>query len=565
MQRINSALSYLILLGGALTVALALYIVITTYSSLPYWDGWTQIEVAANGRSPLSPSWLWEQHNEHRLVIPKLFLAVDLLFFRARQAFLLTSIFVIQLMHLMLLSWSMRALGGWKGTLWRAGTGVAAFCLFCPTQSENLTWGFQVCFVLPPFFATLSFVALLLYGRETRQGEAARAPRFLLLSILAAFGAAYSLAAGSLVWPLLVAEAAFLRLGRRILCMLSAAGAISIGLYAWHYAKPEGHGSPLAALSDPLGMLEYCEAYFMSAWPYYGTPGHLLLWIVVAVFFLALLAAALPSIGRFRPFAAQLGLTVMYCVATSLITAMGRLNFGVTQATVSRYQTVALLGWSCLGLLMLGGLSLAGERMRFLFPVAQLSVLAVFAIGASRAECQVLITRGHAFAQRAASAALVTGMADRETLGQVYPEKEMFAKTVPYMRTNRLSAFSDRLASMMGKPLNSTFRPADPSECSGALEKVFPVSETYGDGLGPGLRVVGWAKDNKRNRIPSAIVVTLDDKIVGLGAAGRWRPPGFDGFVAFSPELAPQAEEKFYAILDGATPSACYLARLYLK
>jgi len=565
MQRINSALSYLILLGGALTVALALYIVITTYSSLPYWDGWTQIEVAANGRSPLSPAWLWEQHNEHRLVIPKLFLAVDLLFFRARQAFLLTSIFVIQLMHLMLLSWSMRALGGWKGTLWRAGTGVAAFCLFCPTQSENLTWGFQVCFVLPPFFATLSFVALLLYGRETRQGEAARAPRFLLLSILAAFGAAYSLAAGSLVWPLLVAEAAFLRLGRRILCMLSAAGAISIGLYAWHYAKPEGHGSPLAALSDPLGMLEYCEAYFMSAWPYYGTPGHLLLWIVVAVFFLALLAAALPSIGRFRPFAAQLGLTVMYCVATSLITAMGRLNFGVTQATVSRYQTVALLGWSCLGLLMLGGLSLAGERMRFLFPVAQLSVLAVFAIGASRAEYQVLITRGHAFAQRAASAALVTGMADLETLGQVYPEKEMFAKTVPYMRTNRLSAFSDRLASMMGKPLNSTFRPADPSECSGALEKVFPVSETYGDGLGPGLRVVGWAKDNKRNRIPSAIVVTLDDKIVGLGAAGRWRPPGFDGFVAFSPELAPQAEEKFYAILDGATPSACYLARLYLK
>src|SRR5579862_199425 len=565
MQRINSALSYLILLGGALTVALALYIVITTYSSLPYWDGWTQIEVAANGRSPLSPAWLWEQHNEHRLVIPKLFLAVDLLFFRARQAFLLTSIFVIQLMHLMLLSWSMRALGGWKGTLWRAGTGVAAFCLFCPTQSENLTWGFQVCFVLPPFFATLSFVALLLYGRETRQGEAARAPRFLLLSILAAFGAAYSLAAGSLVWPLLVAEAAFLRLGRRILCMLSAAGAISIGLYAWHYAKPEGHGSPLAALSDPLGMLEYCEAYFMSAWPYYGTPGHLLLWIVVAVFFLALLAAALPSIGRFRPFAAQLGLTVMYCVATSLITAMGRLNFGVTQATVSRYQTVALLGWSCLGLLMLGGLSLAGERMRYLFPVAQLSVLAVFAIGASRAEYQVLITRGHAFAQRAASAALVTGMADRETLGQVYPEKEMFAKSVPYMRTNRLSAFSDRLASMMGKPLNSTFRPADPSECSGALEKVFPVSETYGDGLGPGLRVVGWAKDNKRNRIPSAIVVTLDDKIVGLGAAGRWRPPGFDGFVAFSPELAPQAEEKFYAILDGATPSACYLARLYLK
>ena len=565
MPRINSALSYLILLGGALTVALSFYIVISTYSSLPYWDGWTQIEVAANGRSPLSPSWLWEQHNEHRLVIPKLFLAVDLLFFRARQAFLLTSILVIQLLHLALLSWSMRALGGWKGALWRAGTGVAAFCLFCPTQSENLTWGFQVCFVLPPFFATLSFAALLLYGKETLQVEGKGAPRFLLVSILAAFGAAYSLAAGCLVWPLLVAEAAYLRLGRRIMGIVSAAGAISIGLYAWHYARPEGHGSPVAALSDPLGMLKYCAAYFLSSWPYYGARGHLLLRLVVVVFFLALLVSALPSIGRFRPFAAQLGLTVMYCLATSLITAMGRLNFGVTQATVSRYQTVALLGWSCLGLLMLGGLSLAGERMRYLFPVAQLSVLAVFAIGASRAEYQVLITRGHAFAQKAASAALLTGMADREALGQVYPEKEMFAKTVPYMRTNGLSAFSDRLASAMGKPLNSTFRPADSSECAGALEKVFPISETYGGGLGPGLEVVGWAKDNKRNKIPSAIVVTLDDKVVGLGATGRWRPPGFDGFEAFSPELAPQAEARFYAILDRAAPAACYLARLYLK
>lgn len=565
MQRLNSALSYLILLGGALTVALALYIVIATYSSLPYWDGWTQIEVAANGRSPLSPSWLWEQHNEHRLVIPKLFLAVDLLFFRARQAFLLVSIFVIQLMHLALLSWSMRALGGWNGTLWRAGTGVAAFCLFCPTQSENLTWGFQVCFVLPPFFATLSFVALLLYCRDTREGQGARPPRFLLLSILAAFGAAYSLAAGTLVWPLLVAEAAFLKLRRRTIGMVSAAGAISIGLYAWHYAKPEGHGNPLSALSNPLGIVQYCAAYFLSAWPYYGARGHLLLWIVVAVFSLTLLAAALPSLDRFRPFAAQLVLTAMYCVATSLITAMGRLNFGVTQATVSRYQTVALLGWCCLGLLMLGGLSLAGERMRYLFPLAQLSILAVFAIGASRAEYQVLITRGHAFAQRAASAALLTGMADRETLGQVYPKQEMFAKTVPYMRTNKLSSFSDPLASTIGMPLNSAFRAANPSECSGALDRVFPISETYGDGLGPGLRVVGWAKDNKRNRIPSAVVVTLDDKIVGLGATGAWRPPGFDGFVAFSPELAPQAEEKFYAILDGATPSACYLARLYLK
>src|SRR5215510_4362960 len=151
---LSNALSYVILVAGFLTIALSLYVVVTTYSSLPYWDGWRQIEVAANGASPVSPSWLWQQHNEHRLVLPKLFLAVDLRLFGARQVFLLASIFAIQLMHFALLSWSMRALGNWNGVLWRTGTGLAGFCLFCPTQWENFVWGFQVCFVLPPFFAT---------------------------------------------------------------------------------------------------------------------------------------------------------------------------------------------------------------------------------------------------------------------------------------------------------------------------------------------------------------------------------------------------------------------------
>ena len=53
--------------------------VIASYSSLPSTDGWEQIDVALRGVNPLSPAWLWTQHNEHRMVIPKLFVAADLL------------------------------------------------------------------------------------------------------------------------------------------------------------------------------------------------------------------------------------------------------------------------------------------------------------------------------------------------------------------------------------------------------------------------------------------------------------------------------------------------------
>ncbi|MGO9515628.1 MAG: hypothetical protein ACLPND_01145 [Candidatus Korobacteraceae bacterium] len=164
-SRVVSWLSYAILLGGILTIAVTFRLVTVTYSSLPFWDGW--IQVGVDGGPPLSPAWLWKQWNEHRLVIPKLFLAADLYLFHARQVFLLGSILAIQLLHLMVLSWSMWVLGGWRGALWRTGTGLAAFCLFCPAQQENFVWGFQVCFVLPQLLATLSFVTLLLYWDES--------------------------------------------------------------------------------------------------------------------------------------------------------------------------------------------------------------------------------------------------------------------------------------------------------------------------------------------------------------------------------------------------------------
>jgi len=569
-SRVTGLLSYAILLGGLTTIVLSLYVVVTSYSSLPYWDGWRQIEVAAHGFNPVNPDWLWAQHNEHRLVLPKIFLAIDLRFFQARQVFLLAGIFVIQLLHLALLSWSMRALGGWKGDLWRTGTGVAAFCLFCPTQSENFTWGFQVCFVLPPFFATLSFVALLLYCTEAQHPRKQASPRFLVVSILAAAGAAYSLASGNLLWPLLVVAAIYLRLRARIILGIAATGAVSLAFYLYHYTRPVGHASPVASLAAPLKMVKYCAAYFLSAWPYYDVPGYWLVRLAVLILLLVLLAAALLQIAKLRAFAMQLVFIMLYCLATGFLTAAGRLNFGISQATVSRYQTVALLFWCCLGLLWLGGSFLSRARMSHLFLVAQLCLLAIFVVAATRAKYQILLTRGHAFTQKAAGAALLSGMADSVTLAEVYPEKEMFTETLPYMRANHLSVFSDRLASTLGQPLSSAFPMADSKGCSGSLEAVFPLSDSpstssFGGGLGSGLRVSGWAWDNQRQKLPSAIVAAIDDKVVGFGATGRWRQPRSDGFVAFSPEFDPQSAATFYAILNTSPPSACYIATLHSK
>jgi hypothetical protein len=103
-KRLSHALSYGILLGGFLTITVSVYMVVATYSSLPFWDEWGQAALVAKGGSPLSPDLLWRQQNEHRLVIPMVFLAADLQLFQGKQVFLLASILAIQFLHLVLLS-----------------------------------------------------------------------------------------------------------------------------------------------------------------------------------------------------------------------------------------------------------------------------------------------------------------------------------------------------------------------------------------------------------------------------------------------------------------------------
>ena len=65
-SRLSHALSYAILLGGFLTIAVTVYMVVATYSGLPYWDEWGQVAFVADGGSPLSPVLLWRQVNEHQ-------------------------------------------------------------------------------------------------------------------------------------------------------------------------------------------------------------------------------------------------------------------------------------------------------------------------------------------------------------------------------------------------------------------------------------------------------------------------------------------------------------------
>ncbi len=563
----SSILSYAVLLAGILTIGLALYMVVASYSPLPYWDGWLEVEHAASGGNLLSPAWLWERDNEHRLVIPKLFLAADLYLFQSRQIFLLASIFGIQLLHLALLSWSMRALGGWRGALWRTGTGLAAFCLFSPTQYTNFVVGFQVCFLLPQLLATVSFVTLLLYWSKSQQQPEKPPSRFLVISILAAVGAVYSLASGNLLWPILILAALYLRLRRTAVLSYVFTAVVSTGLYVYHLGGSGHHARSISSyLVSPLTLLRYFTIFFMGSLAHRG--GYvvgfvLLVGLVVAVIVLVSHPGLRAELSRLR---IQLALMIVFWGATAVITTVGRAHLGIEQAMTPRYQTVPLLFWCSVGLLLLGSTFFASARRQYGFLLVQVCLLAILVMGAATSSRPIGEAREHGFVLNVVSASLLTGVYDWAQLQKASPAANLLPWEARYLRANNLSPFTGTVSSELGKPLEEVFTVSPLGECTGALESVAPIVGPSGAGL----RLTGWAWDIKHQRPPSATVVTTNGIITGVGAVGGWRPDlvvtqpevpkNYTGYIAYLPEPQGISIVNLYAVLRGSPPTACRFA-----
>src|SRR5271165_2613329 len=559
-------LSYAILLAGIITIGFSAYMVVVGYSSLPFWDGWMQISVVDRGENPLSLVWLWRQFNQHRLFIPKLFLLADLRWFHATQRFLLASVFVIQFLHLLLLSWSMRVLGGWRGTLWRSGTGLAAFCLFCPSQWQNQTMGISgLCFDSPGLFATLSFVGLLLYwvrdGAKSADGWGSW--KYLLLSVAAALGGTLTLSNGNLLWPLLVLAALLLRLRTAAVLSFVIAGLVSTSVYLHNYTRPP---SVIPSLEMPVTTLKYLTAYFGSSWVQSNVRVAELIGLAGLALF-SLLLLRFPSCVRNRsPFCVQLLLTLLFCVGTGLFTALGRLAFGVAQAFSSRYQAYSLLFWWCIALLLLGEISSLRAVRNIAFFPSQVLLLVIMLVAALLAPTPLTMARVRGFQLNAAAMALLTDVPDMDQLQWADSQPGYVLSLVPYMRKERLSVFSGMVPSLLGKPLDSMFNLTSPNECKGELESTTVVPSAWRRSL----RITGWAWDSEHRRPPSEIVVTTYGVIIGLGAVGDWHPmnkaaspwmaSNFIGYTGYVQNVESSSPMEIYAILRGSPASACLFA-----
>ena len=558
---VESLLSHLILLGGLATIFVTARMVIAAYSPLYFWDSWQIVFAAVHGERLLSWHWLWAQHNEHRMVLPNLFFIADLAWFRGRQGFLLATIFIIQSLHLALLAWSMAVFGALRGATWRTGAGIAAFCLFCPSQWENFVWGFQIGFVLPPLLATLSFFALLSYSAKHRDQPNKWNWLWLLLSIAAAVSCSWSVANGVLVWPILTLASALLLTMRQV-SLYAVAGS----LCTWYYfsgfvAGREAGDSLQRALLSPLSLVEFETTYLGSAWVWKSIYGAMAIGVIALLMSLAFVCRARVYSRNLQLFEIQLLMILSFCIGTAFLTSIGRINLGLEHAFTSHYQTNVLLFWWALRMLLLTRL-FADKHSQSNAVLAQLLILVMFLAAALLLPRPIHEVKYRQFIVDRATAALLMNVNDPEALRYVYPDAGEAWDGAQYLRTKYLSIFSDpiKVDQQLGSFATST-------ECRGGAELIVLPHRLLG-----ALRISGWAWNSRDGRPVDKVISSRNGIVSGRFAVGAWLPAvraahrginnSYIGFEGYVPENETRAKITLYAILPSNPPTACPFATI---
>jgi uncharacterized membrane protein YecN with MAPEG domain len=332
--------------------AYILYCIFVHGVPVPYMDQWELVPLLQKMHAhQLQFADLWAQHNEHRIFAPRI---VMLLLARLSGWNIwwefITGFAIaggtLALLYSMLKRAFPDRVPGWL---------LITFSLvvFSPIQAENWLWGWQI-----QIFMNVIGVVIAVWALDRWPDRL----RGVLVAIGGAFLATYSFSNGLFCW-IAIAPVFLMRKPRQwaYLALWSIAAAAAIGLYLWHYVEPVNHPPARLFLQHPWQWLLYALLYIGGPLPL-GTKAIALIGagVMVLAIGVAMLVLLLRQ-GRTKltVLAPWLALAA-YVLISALVTGVGRIGFGPSQALSSRYTTFASL--SVLSILVIVGLWIAGSR-----------------------------------------------------------------------------------------------------------------------------------------------------------------------------------------------------------
>lgn len=477
------ALRHALIALPLLFAGLALIGAFRAYSAVPVADMWVSYLPFMDVASSVGWRAWWFQHNEHRLVLARLFFWADLRWFDGAGWFLIVVNYVLVALAAILFC---RVLDKVETPPGRAGEKYAlkllAICaLFFWCQFDNLTGGFQNQF----FLAQLLPLAALYSMYRAQQGGAGSFALACLFGVLSVG----TMANGVLALPFMTAYAALTRQGARRVATLALLAAVTLFAYFHDYVRPAEHGSlSQALLEHPLKVLVYVVNYLGSPF-YFAFGGSGLGRTVADLAGLFMIASSARFALRFlrQPQQAALPLALLFYIAyiggTAFGTASGRLIFGVSQAFTSRYTTPALMAWVALIVLYAPALLALQERQRRRTRGALLFLLMLMLVYQLRAVESKMEQLYHA---RVAALAVELRIRDKAEISYVFPDTGIIESAAQAVDRQR-SVFGQYPYRGARVAMGAAFAQAPLPPCQGALERAVAIEDDPRF-----LRVSGW-------------------------------------------------------------------------
>jgi hypothetical protein len=458
-------------------------------------------------------SW-WAQHNEHRIILAKIFFWIDIAWFRGEGWFLLVVNFVLLLASAITFALFNRENNKKQLTNWMSFFIVTWMFSWC--QHENMTWGFQSQFILAQLLPLLAFY-LLHKSIASEHKEL-----YFIAAITAGSLAAGSMANGVLALPLMLAFTIITRGSKQRIITLFALAAIVLYAYFNKYTAPVGHGSLRQAIQNsPLGLLQYVAIYLGG--PFYYIFGKSATAEVIAAtlgLFLVLASGAycVSIYKNTRSNTLQLSLLffILYIGGTALGTAGGRLFLGLEQALSSRYMTPALMAWLALFIIYTPSIVRRipnAAPWLFLTIILAMLPLQMHALHSDN---------NRKYQEKIAALALALRVPDQVAISTTYPSAEAALSLSEDAQRKHLSFFSQQPYWDVIEKINRTFVPptaTSPTQCIGHIDEIQPIqnNKKY-------IKLRGWAFDQSNTRVPEYIYfLDKNNRLIGAAFTGQSR------------------------------------------
>jgi hypothetical protein len=444
----------------ALLPPIFLVIVVVRFAvDVPFLDQWELVPLLEKSyRGSLSFSDVWAQHNEHRILFPRLIMLTlawlsdwNTYLELGTNVVLALGIFIVYVLQVRATAQEL----GRQDLTWAIP--LASLVVFSVGQYQNWLWGWQ----LQMFLNVLCVVAgvlVLANGAFNWKKFAAAAA--------SGIGATYAFANGPLFWPIgllvLLAVTAEGRQRRGAVCIWLVVAVLVLTANYFDYHKPEDHPPLALVFKMPVEYAKYVLKYLGGI----GEPGIFhqpaVDGALACLWGLAGVAAFVWAIGRvscapgvtFRTLLPYLAMS-LYSLGSALGTGVGRVGFGSDQALSSRYCTMVTPFWvSLLVLLILlghhGARASSGQpsaggpfasRRRNIARCLLWGFAAGLALGSGSAVARAREQSALQAYGRAQVLHLVVGPIDIRALTALYPQPRIILERLPVLVRYRLSLF----------------------------------------------------------------------------------------------------------------------------